>query len=274
MAKSNKKIFFCKKIYHFAVKYVIMRETKVLLEENNMRIALCDDDKICINNTEQYLNNINEVDFEYDVFYSGETLLNTYNEQGRIYDAIFLDMEMGENELNGISIANAIRSLDKQVIIVFVTNHTKYMIDSFVCAPFRFLIKPVDFNTFKTIFFKILEKLEEDKSTLLLKKGRKKIRLLHEDILFFQSIDHNTCIQTKKEVHDIYLSLSDLRKKLNPNVFVQIHRSYIININHISSVFKNEVCIRGYSHYLPISNTYKKEFEKKVFLLEEKERLL
>ena len=239
-----------------------------------MRIAICDDDKLCIENTEQYLNCIDEIDFEYDVFFNGEALLKKYREQGHIYDAVFLDMEMGEDKLNGINIANMIRSLDKQVIIVFITNHTKYMLDSFVCAPFRFLVKPVEFVTFKTVFFKILEKLDEDKATLSFKKGREKIRLLHEDILFLQSIDHNTCIQTKTEIYDTYIPLSDLGKRLNPNVFVQVHRSYIININYISSISKSEVCIRGYSHPIPISNTYKKDFEKKVFLLEEKERLL
>ena len=239
-----------------------------------MRIAICDDDNFCIENMEQYLNGIDAVDFEYDIFYNGETLLKTYYEKVHIYDAIFLDMEMGQDRLNGINIANMIRNLDKQVIIVFITNHTKYVLDSFVCSPFRFLVKPVDFKTFKNVFFKILEKLDEDKATLFFKKGRAKIRLLHEDILFLHSIDHNTCIQTKTEVYDNYISLSDLRNKLNPNIFVQIHRSYIININYILSISRNEVRIRGYSHPIPISNTYRKNLEKKVFLLEERERLL
>ena len=239
-----------------------------------MRIAICDDDKICVKNTEQYLNCIDEVDFEYDIFYNGEALLKKYREQGHIYDAVFLDMEMGDDKLNGINIANMIHNLDKHVIIVFITNHKKYMIDSFVCTPFRFLVKPVDFETFKKVFFMILEKLDQDKATISFKKGRDKIRLLHEDILFLQSINHNTCIQTKTKIYDTYMSLSELGNKLNPNVFVQVPRSYIININYIYSISKNRVCIRGYSHSIPISNTYRKNFERKVFLLEEKERLL
>ena len=39
------------------------------MEEHSMRIAICDDDKLCIKNTEQYLNCISEVDFEYDIAY-------------------------------------------------------------------------------------------------------------------------------------------------------------------------------------------------------------
>lgn len=175
------------------------------MEEHSMRIAICDDDKLCIKNTEQYLNCISEVDFEYDIFYSGEDLLKKYRDQSYIYDAIFLDMEMGEGKIDGINIANMIRTMDKQTIIVFITNHKKYALDSFVCTPFRFLVKPVDFESFKTLFFMILEKLEEDKATLSFKKGREKIRLLHEDILFLQSIDHNTCIQTKNKVYDTYI---------------------------------------------------------------------
>lgn len=239
-----------------------------------MRIAICDDDKLCTESTERYLNCIEEVDFEYDVFYNGEALLKKYQEQGKIYDAVFLDLELGEDKLNGINLGDMIRSLDSQVIIVFITSHTKYMIDSFACTPFRFLVKPVSFEEFKKLFFKILEKLDKDKTTLSVKRGREKLRLIYEDILFLQSIDHNTCIQTKTGVYDTYISLSDVRSKLNPNIFVQVHRSYIININYICSILKNKVCIRGYNHPIPVSNTYRKDFEKKVFLLEEKERLL
>lgn len=238
-----------------------------------MRIAICDDNQLCIQNIEQYLERLRELDFEYDIFYDGESLLKQYSEQGYIYDAVFLDMELGNNKLNGINIANKIRSMDSQVVIVFITNHKKYAIDSFVCEPFRFLVKPVDFEEFKTLFLKILEKIEKNNTTLSFKKGRQRIRLLYEDILFLQSIDHRTCIQTKTEVYDAYIPLSDLINRLNSNIFVQVHRSYVININYISSVLKNKVFVRGYSHSIPVSNKYKKDFERKVILLEERERL-
>jgi DNA-binding LytR/AlgR family response regulator len=218
------------------------------------------------------MDSINGINFKYMMFKSGEELIDTYNRNGCIFDAIFLDMEM--DDLNGINTANIIRAMDKHVIIVFVTSHTKYMQESFVCSPFRFLVKPVDFDTFKKIFLKIIEKTDEDKQTLSFTEGRSKLRLLCEDILFLQSVNHNTCIKTPLKLHKTYMPLSELKNKLNPNVFIQVHRSYIINMNYIRSISKNELTLRGYSHSIPIGNTYKSELESKFFAFEERKSLL
>lgn len=237
-----------------------------------MRIAICDDDRQWIKTAESYMDCLKEIDFEYITFTSGEELIKAYRKNGCVFDAVFLDMEMGN--LNGINTANMIRSLDKHVIIVFITSHTKYMQESFVCSPFRFLVKPVDFDMFKKVFFKIMERIDEDKQTLSFVEERITQRLLYEEILFLQSVDHNTCIQTHTKLHTTYTTLSEIKKKLNTNIFVQVHRSYIINMNYIKSISKSELFVRGYSHAIPIGNTYKNELEKKFFLFEERKRLL
>ena len=237
-----------------------------------MRIAVCDDDRQSIEKATQYLGFINEADFEYDVFCSGEDLLKAYHEKGCIFDAVFLDMEM--DGANGINVANAIRGVDRHVIIVFVTSHTKYMQESFVCSPFRFLVKPVSFEDFKKVFFKILDRIEEDKLTLSFSEDRVKVRLLYADILFLQSINHHTCIQARDKLHTTYTALSELAAQLNTNIFVQVHRSYIININYIRAVSKSELFVRGYNHPIPVSDKYRDELERKVFLFEERKRLI
>ena len=237
-----------------------------------MRIAICDDDKKCIETASRYLEQIGEADFEYDTFPSGEDLLKVYRKSGCVFDAVFLDMEM--DGANGINVANEIRNMDRHVIIVFVTSHTKYMQESFVCSPFRFLVKPVSFEDFKKVFFKILDRIEEDKLTLSFSEDRVKVRLLYEDILFLQSINHHTCIQARDKLHTTYTALSELAAQLNTNIFVQVHRSYIININYIRAVSKSELFVRGYNHPIPVSDKYRDELERKVFLFEERKRLI
>ena len=100
-----------------------------------MNIAICDDNNDYINTLENYIDDLKVKNLEHDVFYSGEELLNEYKNNEANYDAIFMDMEMGE--LDGIETANLIRQYDRHVIIVFVTSHKKYMQRSFQCMPFR-----------------------------------------------------------------------------------------------------------------------------------------
>ena len=60
---------------------------------------------------------------------------------GILFDIIFLDIEMGQED--GITVARRIRKIDKKVLIVYVTSHENYMMESFEIRPFRFLVKPV-----------------------------------------------------------------------------------------------------------------------------------
>ena len=94
-----------------------------------MNIAICDDNNDYINTLENYIDDLKVKNLEHDVFYSGEELLNEYKNNEANYDAIFMDMEIGE--LDGIETANLIRQFDRNVIIVFVTSHKKYMQRSF-----------------------------------------------------------------------------------------------------------------------------------------------
>ena len=130
-----------------------------------MNIAICDDNNDYINTLENYIDDLKVKNLEHDVFYSGEELLNEYKNNEANYDAIFMDMEMGE--LDGIETANLIRQFDRNVIIVFVTSHKKYMQRSFQCMPFRFLIKPINFSDFEEVFREVCIKLDDDPETFI-----------------------------------------------------------------------------------------------------------
>ena len=94
-----------------------------------MRIALCDDSRQYLSVLESYADRITQVKIECDVFESGEELVKMFERHGSLYDAVFLDMEMGG--MNGLDTANMIRSKDRYAVIFFVTSHKKYMQESF-----------------------------------------------------------------------------------------------------------------------------------------------
>lgn len=101
-----------------------------------MRFAICDDEQQHINILTDYFATHKDYHIETEAFESGEALLEAYRIQGSHFDALFIDMEMGG--MNGIETANAIRTIDERVIIVFVTSHEEYAIDCFQCSPLRF----------------------------------------------------------------------------------------------------------------------------------------
>lgn len=222
-----------------------------------MNIAICDDSHEYINILERYILDKNESGVTCDAFYSGEELVKMYSMGEADYDAIFLDMEM--NVLNGIETANIIRKVDKHVIIVFVTSYTKYMQDCFECSPFRFLVKPVSDLDFDKVYGDIQKKLSEERTTFIFTENRNKVRLFCEDIVYFECQAHYIHIHTKDKVHKICKTMSELCEITDKSVFVQVHKSFVINLNYIREIKEKEIVLYDADKVIPISRTFKKQ---------------
>ena len=221
-----------------------------------MNIAICDDSRDYVSIIEQYALNRNSCTASCDAFYSGEELVKMYKMGECIYDVIFLDMEMGK--LNGIETANIIRNFDKHVIIVFVTNHTKYMQDCFECSPFRFLIKPVSPLDFDRVFSDIEKKISEENTTIVFTENRNKTRLFCEDIIYFECQAHYIYIHTKDKIHKICKTMTELYDIIDKNMFLQVHKSFIINLNYIREIQDAQLVLYEAAESVPVSRTYKK----------------
>ena len=238
-----------------------------------MNIAICDDNNDYINTLENYIDDLKVKNLEHDVFYSGEELLNEYKNNEANYDAIFMDMEMGE--LDGIETANLIRQFDRNVIIVFVTSHKKYMQRSFECMPFRFLIKPINFLDFKKVYNEICMKLEDDPETFIFLENKKRTRIYCSDIIFFESSSHWILIHTRDgKTHKTRKTMSELLETIEKSTFIRVHRAFAVNLKHVYQIEVNDVIMHHYSDPIPISRTYKKELSDEFLNFKERKYLL
>ena len=222
-----------------------------------MRIAICDDDINCVNLIEEYIKECGNTDAECDAFPGGEELVRAYRDNAERYDVIFLDMEM--IRLNGIETANHIRETDEHVIIVFITSHTEYMRESFQCAPFRFLVKPVDKDEFFSVFGDIEKKLSKQRKVFAFTENKTRIRLYCDDIIYCESRDHWILIHTKDAVYRICKTLSDLQDRLDKESFFRVHKSYLVNFRHLKSIKENDIRLYHCDETIPISRSYKKD---------------
>lgn len=238
-----------------------------------MRIAICDDNMNYINTIENYLDKLKISKLEHDVFMSGEELIYTYENNDANYDAIFLDMEM--RELDGIETANLIRKIDRHVIIVFVTSHKKYMQRSFQCMPFRFLIKPINFNDFEKILREVCIKLEDEPETFIFLENKKRTRIFCSDIIFFESSAHSILIHTRDgKVHKTRKTMTELLETIEKSTFARVHRAFVINLQYIHQISELEVIMHYHKQPIPVSRTYKKDLEDMFLSFKERKYLL
>lgn len=232
---------------------------------------VCDDNKTQINilnNCIDYycINNNISYNFNYSVS-SKETIGSITKDK---YDIVFLDIEI--DELNGIELAEKIRMVDKDVLIIFVTSYLDYMHEAFNKFAFNYITKPID----KNIFFKVLERAIktvnqkkyslENMLVLTIEKGNEILRIKYKDIIYFEKqlrkiIIYTTTNQTIK----INKTFNMLEEKLQNDVFIRCHKGFIVNKYKIKSCKYGKLILEGYNTDIPIGRKYQDSIKKAIF---------
>ncbi len=223
-----------------------------------MKVAICDDNRIILDGLAAGIRDLEPGKNEIRCFQSGETLLRAYEAAKVGFDVIFLDIEM--EGMDGIEVANAIRSLDRHVLIVFVTSHERHARRCFECRPFRFLVKPVSEEELRKVYAEIHRCLAEEQRVFVFTENKQHIRILSEDILFFESRGHWIILHKKDgQTHKIQKNMKELMEIVDKSQFFRIHRAYVVNMHFVYLIGNTELTLHGYDMPLPIGRTYKKE---------------
>ena len=97
---------------------------------------------------------------------------------------------------------------------------------------------------------------------LFIKSEYKLIKINLGDILFLSGLRDYTQIYMKGKASPLTTlqNLKQFESKLPDDNFIRVHRSYIVALNHIDSISRNEISIAPH-HTIPVGNAYKPAFE-------------
>lgn len=195
------------------------------------RIAVCDDEK---NVRDEIRNLILEWNSEVElkVFSSGEDLLENYLP----YDAVFLDIDM--QGMNGIETGKALRIIDREVKIVYVTAYRDYVTGAFGVHAFQYLLKPVNRREIINILEEIFRYMEiSDKKIILDFHTVDGIVCLPvESIYFFEHENRKIRIVTDKEEYYMVERIGSVAKRMENFGFSMPHQSFSVNMLHVKNV--------------------------------------
>ncbi|HSN07777.1 MAG TPA: LytTR family DNA-binding domain-containing protein [Hanamia sp.] len=178
-------------------------------------------------------------------------------------DLLLTDIQMPK--INGLEMVS---SLHFPPVIIFITAHDKFAINSFELGVADYLLKPVAFDRFLKAINKAKLEIEIRKSALLnqnksneyifIKANNKLNKINYSDILYIESLKDYIKIFTAEEVLITYSSMKAIEEKLPPMQFVRIHISYLVSINAVKAVMGNTVELTN-EVSLPISKSRKDE---------------
>lgn len=225
-----------------------------------MRIAICDDEKIIINEFQAIINKLyNSLDIIVDAFSNGEQLINSF--QIKPYDIIFLDIELPE--LDGISVVKQLRKLSNNVAIVFLTGHVEYAIKGYGLNVLRYLVKPAKEKEIYEVLRYVLEKQKNEKFIWLTNRdGRHRIKI--SDIIFLEANNQNLMFYTLSGNIQIRDNINKYEKELESDGFFRVHRSYIVSLSKIKSILGNKIIVER-DFKVPIARAREREFNSAFF---------
>lgn len=188
-------------------------------------------------------------------------------------DVIFLDVHMP-----GFSGVDFVQTLKDPPKVVMTTSDTDFAIAAYEyeCIV-DYLVKPITLERFQKCLLKIKNSSakrpqiptanqenaqEED---LYINIDRRLIKLKLNDILVIEAKGDYIEIKTEKEEHRVHTTLKKIKEKLPEKLFLQIHRSYIINFTKIIDIEDNSVLIA--KNVVPISRSNRPELMRRLNLL-------
>ncbi|ADB38806.1 LytR/AlgR family response regulator transcription factor [Spirosoma linguale] len=168
-------------------------------------------------------------------------------------DLMFLDIELPS--LTGIDF---IRRLKQPPALIFTTAYSDYAVESYELEAVDYLLKPITYERFKQSvdkFFKRTAPPPTAATYSYFKVDGQLVKLEHGDIVYAQSIKDYILLKTAERSFIVHLTMKGLSELLPEGQFRRIHRSYLVNLAHVTKVSRQDIQLGAIT--LPIGESYR-----------------
>ncbi len=168
-------------------------------------------------------------------------------------------------KLSGIEFLKTLKHHPK---VIITTAYRDYAIDGFELEVVDYLLKPIPFERFLKSVGKVLSSRVEtaaaptvaQDSFIYFKVDKKMVKTKIADILYIESIKDYVKVRTAEKELITQQKISYLDESLPRTQFLRIHRSFIVNLDHIDAYTATDVEIDKFK--VPIGRNYKNDVMK------------
>lgn len=168
------------------------------------------------------------------------SFLEAYSMQ---FDILFIDIDLGTTS-NGLDLAREIRKKDEDVVIIFVTNLSKFALKGYEVDALDYMLKPIRYTSFVSRIQKALRVIDSRPTENILVNvfsGMKKIPL--NSLLYVEVIGHSIKCHLINEVVEGKGTLKEIEKKIDNKSFSRCNYCYLVNLRYVEGVEKYECLI-------------------------------
>lgn len=223
----------------------------------NLTCIIVDDEELTIQHLLKYISKISYLSVK-KYFTEPEQAIE-YLKNNKV-DVVFLDVEMPNSNIDGIDLISIVETEQNYIL---TTSHPEYALKGFDYSVIDFLHKPYSFDRFLAAIKKLqiksqCEPINED---IFIKTEGKLHKILLKDICYIKSEKNNISIFTDSDRINAIYTLSDIEDKLPKNMFVRVHKSFIISLEKIEAIDGEELILKkgkNSEKQIPIGEFYKR----------------
>ena len=190
-------------------------------------------------------------------------------------DVIFVDINMPE--LTGVEF---VRGLENHHLVIFTTAYSEYAVEGFKLDAIDYLLKPFSFATFERAANKAhsvaellalrneanaeqnipISEQSADRECISIRADHKTTLVRYSNIIYLESAGEYIRLHLADGTKLVTLfRMKNMETELPADRFIRVHRSFIVNTEHITGYTKGRVFLTG-EEYVPIGENYKETF--------------
>jgi DNA-binding LytR/AlgR family response regulator len=159
-------------------------------------------------------------------------------------DIIFLDINMPK--INGVDF---LKSSKTNANIIMTTAYPEYAVEAYGLDVLDYLVKPIAFERFLRACNKAKEVRELKKESkakvnktadhFFIKFNNQIEKIFYDDLIYAEAMLNYVMLYTRTNKMMVYITIKSLEEQLPPEIFLKVHKSFIVNINRIKSIEGN-----------------------------------
>lgn len=230
----------------------------------SLKCAIVDDDPIAISSLQHLIAKVPNLQLEKSFEQPIEAL---HYFQEHAIDLLFLDVEMPD--LTGIEL---VKTLQEIPYIIMISAKKEYAFDAFEMNVVDYLQKPVGLSRFMQAINKIQPaktKVAEQAPTYFFVRADGELRkIAFDQVIYIESLTDYVRIHTVQGNHVVHSSIKSMEEQMPEKDFLKVHRSYIVNLQHVVKIDEGLIICQGTDTVIPVSRANKNTLLNRLNLLQ------
>jgi len=203
-------------------------------------------------------------------------------------DLVLMDI-MLKGKLTGIDAAEKIKET-LNIPVIFLTAYADEgtLSKAKVTEPYGYIIKPfkeIDIHTSiemaiykhqkenelrheRDLLYSLVENKEKEVDDFIFVKSNSRlVRLKTADVYFVEALKDYVIINTLNSRYTIHSTMKDIEKKLSPDEFIRVHRSFIVRMDKIAAIEQPNLILENDKKVIPIGGSFKDELQRRINLV-------